>query len=307
MQSKSIAAGGRSRSVAPQQAGAPLLTPRSGASVATTPSVLTREAPSRQPAATQPRRIQLLGIDERSPGTDLVIANIFKTMRASIGIPPADLVRLLQTRSEVLANLEAGRVRALPPLPELTRLIKDYGALLDIDAGPIISRIKEQTADRAAPMQATPATAEHRRLNQRLGTAALVSWLWRRRDAAAEDGAGKAVAAVSTPAHPMAAVADAPKKMQPAKPSRRSRRWRSLATAVVSLALLLGAAWTAQSHQPVLFAAVDQLPPGVAKGLRRGIEMIALSLSASRDGLTWIETSDPRRRKADKLPVKGRD
>ena len=87
------------------------------------------------------------------------------------------------------------------------------------------------------------------------------------------------------------------------KPGRRRRR--ALVTAGISATLLMGAVWTAQSQPTTFYAAVDQLPPGIAKSLRRGLEMISLSLTSSLDGLTWIEVSDPKRRKADKLPVNG--
>ena len=76
-------------------------------------------------------------------------------------------------------------------------------------------------------------------------------------------------------------------------------------TAGISATLLVGAVWTAQSQPSTFYAAVDQMPSGIAKSLRRGLERIAWRLSSSHDGLTWIETSDPRRRKGDKLPVAG--
>ena len=272
-------------------------------------------------------RVQLLGIDERSSGIDPVLAGIFQTMRASIGVAPSDLVRLLHTRPEVLANLEAGRVRALPPLPELVRLLKEYGALLDIDADPIIRRIKEQTADKSPPLQAGSAGADSGRgktarienghldpgqIGARLMSAG-ASW-WQGGHSNSTDAA--TVSAAPAPiarqpgarAAPIAAIAATPANAAKTRDqsTRRTRSWRWPARAAIAATFVAGAAWTAQSQPPMLHAAVNQLPPGIAKSLRRGIDMIAVTMASTstRDGLTWIETTDPRRRKADRLPVK---
>ena len=296
-------------------------------------------------------RVHLLGIDERPAGEDRVLASLFQTMRASAGMPPGDLVRLLRTKPDVLANLEAGRVRALPPMAETVRLIKDYGALLQIDVEPILSRIKQQTGEKAPPLQAAPATVRSR-LRGAVQAAALP---FRRRPDAlpGPDALPKTVTrrqannqptVVSQPTMPVArpvptamapialgmhlrphsATTSPPQPRQarqtetravpahqaakpaPVNPPRRQgRRGRLLVTAGISATLLVGAVWTAQSQPSTFYAAVDQMPSGIAKSLRRGLEMIAWRLSSSHDGLTWIETSDPRRRKGDKLPVAG--
>ena len=301
-------------------------------------------------------RVHLLGIDERPAGEDRVLASLFQTMRASAGMPPGDLVRLLRTKPDVLANLEAGRVRALPPMAETVRLIKDYGALLEIDVEPILSRIKQQTGEKAPPLQAAPATMRSR-LRGAVQAAAL-PFHRRPETLPVADAPPKAVSrrqannkptAASQPNMPVAspvptamapiaegmhprphsAIASLPQpqprqarqpgqtetraipahqaaKPVPVKPPRRhGRRRRLLVTAGISATLLVGAVWTAQSQPSTFYAAVDQMPSGIAKSLRRGLEMIAWRLSSSHDGLTWIETSDPRRRKGDKLPVAG--
>ncbi len=258
------------------------------------------------PAPLPSGRVQLLGIDERSPGVDPVLAGIFQTMRASIGVPPADLARLLHTRPEVVANLEAGRVRSLPPLPELVRLMQDYGALLNIDTDPIIQRIREQTADRSPPLEIATSGPRARNIGARLMAAGETALQSGRREAVVQQNVTGPVPP-STRQAATSGTADAPRgraEKKLARSTREAKRWRALGTAAIAATLILGAAWTtAQSQTPVLYAAVDQLPPGIAKSLRRGIDMIALSLSTTRDGLTWIETSDPRRRKSDKLPV----
>ena len=56
-------------------------------------------------------------------------------------------------------------------------------------------------------------------------------------------------------------------------------------------------------REPQFFAAVDLLPPGLVKSIRQNLERLTQRAAQSRDGLQWIETSDPRSRKADKLPV----
>ena len=282
MQSKSHVAGRRPR---------PIAAPPTAAQATVARSVA-RSAAGQAPAA-QAARIHLLGIDERSSGVDPVLANVFQTMRASVGLPPGDLVRVLRTRPEVLANLEAGRVRALPPLPETVRLIKDYGALLHIDIEPILSRIKEQTGEKRPPLTAARAT-----LGNRIKSIIHLALPARAQRQVAAPPSLRTV--------PKSIRAEPAAQSSTEKAARRpGRRLRALVTAGISTALLMGAVWTAQSQPSTFYAAVDQLPPGLAKSLRRGLEMISLSLTSSRDGLTWIEANDPRRRKADKLPVNG--
>ena len=308
MQSNSNVAGGRPRPSATPPTAAP---PNFSASVAA-------RAPSPSAASPAPNRVQLLGIDERSPGIDPVLAGIFKTMRASLGVAPEDLARLLHTRPEVLAHLEAGRVRSLPPLPELVRLMKDYGALLNIETGPIITRIREQTADKSPPLQIVPTDPGTGRISAFFTSASLKSsganWLQRRQSDAG--GAAADAAPGSSPIHQAAqrAALPASNAAQQASPdkkrersARKTKRWRWLARVAIASTFVAGAAWTAQSQPPVLYAAVNQLPPSVAKNLRRGMDMIAGSMASTstttRDGLTWIEAADPRRRKGDRLPV----
>ena len=240
-------------------------------------------------------------------------------MRASLGIPPADLARLLVTRPDVIAHLEAGRIRALPPMHETARLVTDYGRLLGIDAQPILNRIREQPAEKSPPLEAAPASMRKRLA----GAFVAMSRPGRKssREAETLDGEAERVPDTRTapPAPPyvppqlVAATgqqdfpAGRATRRAPGKEERRAgrRRKRALATAGVSALLLMGAVWAAQSKPAAVYAAVDQLPPSLAKTLRNKLEWMVTQVKAGRDGLTWIETSDPKNRKADKLPVRG--
>ena len=105
-------------------------------------------------------RVTLLGIDERSSGLDLVLAGIFVTMRGASGRSLPELARILKTEPEILLHLEAGRVRALPPWHEISRLVTDYGQFIEIDIQPVLSRIREQTGEKSAPLRATDQRAQ---------------------------------------------------------------------------------------------------------------------------------------------------
>ncbi len=51
----------------------------------------------------------------------------------------------------------------------------------------------------------------------------------------------------------------------------------------------------------VLEAAVSQLPPSVARIVRGAHDYVVVRMAPVRDGLRWIDVSDPRTRRSDKL------
>lgn len=253
-----------------------------------------------------PGRIHLYGIDERSSGVDPVLANLFKTMRASLSMSTADLARLLRMPPDVLTNLEAGRIRALPPFPETVRFITDYGRLLDIDVKPILSRIKEQTGEKSAPLVAkVPAGG---RLGSAIKSIKAPAWM-QRQPVTGDAGTKRIRSSAMPPALAGNGTVAAPGNVAKTEVSgigavRRSRALRRVGMTVTISATLLAGIWSAaQSQSPVLFAAVDQLPSGIANSIRQSIDRIAVRMVRKDDGLTWVVVGDPRSRKSDRLPV----
>ena len=63
-----------------------------------------------------------------------------------------------------------------------------------------------------------------------------------------------------------------------------------------------GLVYLGQSASRPVYQAIALLPMPIAGPVRTGLDYLVGLTMPSRDGLTWIEVSDPRSRKADKLP-----
>lgn len=81
-----------------------------------------------------------------SAGNDPVIAQIFVTMRGTLGCRVEDVAGQLGTSSATIMHLEAGHVHALPPWSETLRIIEAYGRLLGIDVGSVLDRLQQYSA-----------------------------------------------------------------------------------------------------------------------------------------------------------------
>lgn len=77
-------------------------------------------------------------------GFDAEVAELFRDLRLASNLSEADLARRLGTRPDVVQALEEGRLYALPPWPETSRIISGYGTLLDLDVGPLLRRVFAQ-------------------------------------------------------------------------------------------------------------------------------------------------------------------
>lgn len=77
---------------------------------------------------------------------------------------------------------------------------------------------------------------------------------------------------------------------------RNGRAGLALSAAAVFVALVVLVTQTS-----VLEAAVSQLPPSVARIVRGAHDYVIVRLAPVRDGLRWIDVSDPRTRRSDKL------
>jgi DNA-binding XRE family transcriptional regulator len=79
--------------------------------------------------------------------------------------------------------------------------------------------------------------------------------------------------------------------------------WRKRALALgLPIVAALGVATTAQTSPQSLFAAVNTFPDSLRPFAYAGLNMMTPVKSHRADGLLWIEASDPRTRKADRLP-----
>ena len=235
-------------------------------------------------------------------------------MRASLGLSSVDLARHLGTSPDVIASLEAGYIGALPPWPETERILLAFGRLLDVDVMPILARAR-------APLPAVLALPEGRHSTIAAAIAGPAA-------TSSNHLAQSPRAVAATPVRPAARLVTgaprsdiAPSVAGPSAASKgraalsaavgggltRIRTWRRRAIAAATAALLIVTAsvWTVLAGPASLLATVDHLPPGLTRSIRAGLDRLTLRTSAGSDGLKWVEATDPRSRKADRLPVKG--
>jgi hypothetical protein len=67
--------------------------------------------------------------------------------------------------------------------------------------------------------------------------------------------------------------------------------------------MIAAAVWTVQAQPRALRDAIAVLPASISQPVLGGLDALAVRLAPRRDGLRWIDVSDPRSRKADKLHV----
>lgn len=202
-------------------------------------------------------------------GRDEQIGKIFRNMRTALKVSRDALARRLATSPAVIDSFEAGAIMALPHWKETERIVRSYCDLLRFDPEPVLWRLRSQfqlvaNYARQAPQPPPQPRTEAPRSGRR----------------------GENSAA-------------APLISRPARRRRRARTLFVLSTPIVFAAELV---YLGQSASRPVYQAIALLPVPIAGPVRAGLDYLVGLTMPSRDGLTWIEVSDPRSRKADKLP-----
>ncbi len=242
---------------------------------------------------------------------DQHLASIFRNLRGLLGVTEASLARALGTDVSVVLDLEAGAIDELPPWPELVRIVERYSGIAKVDTSPILTRLIAVVPQRSvtttrpvtgpallrpmapavAPPAAPPATAMQLPMPQ-----------------SASYATGTALMPVPAPrATPQAtrapetdtAAADA--QAEAARVRRRRRTRRTLSIVLPLLTVLVPIIAIVAAPQPV-YVAANALPSIVKTPLRQLVDAIVLQAAPVRDGLRWVDTGDPRLRKADLRP-----
>ncbi len=205
---------------------------------------------------------------------DEQLAQVFRNMRLAMRVSRETIARRLATTSATIDSFEQGAVGALPHWKETCRIVRAYGALARIDTEPILHRIRDQL--QALARQSRPAR----------------------------------------PATPVEFTAGRPApRTQPTAPrgnrtevraSRRRRRARVLFALSAPLALAAAVVYLAQAAPQPVYSAIGLLPDVAGRAVRAGLDYVVVLSAPRRDGLRWIDVSDPRVRKADKLQVGAR-
>ena len=223
-------------------------------------------------AGSGPASLDIRASGELVAGRDEQVGKIFRNMRAALKVPRDALARRLATSTAVIDSFEAGAISALPHWKETERIVRSYCDLLRFDPEPVLWRLRNQ-------LQAVANYAYRRRRRCR-----------RRKPPRQWRVAGPTREAMI------------PAEAASARPRRRRRRARTLFVLSTPIVFAVGLVYLGQSASKPVYQAIALLPVPMAGPLRAGFDYLVGLTTPSRDGLTWIEVSDPRSRKVDKLP-----
>ena len=213
----------------------------------------------------------------------LEVARFFQDLRRALDISQLQAAKRTATRIDIIAALEVGKLRSLPPWPETCRIVRTYTGLAGLDPRPVLRSLEMVLAVHAR----TPVSESHRglpRLAPPQGDKLALPAPLRRLAAGRHATAGSSEAL---------GVAD---RLRDFWEGRVAQAARALFAVTVPVALVLLITQTS-----VLEAAVSKLPPSVARIVRGAQNYVIVQLAPVRDGLRWIDVPDPRTRRSDKL------
>lgn len=226
--------------------------------------------------------VQITALSERTSGLDESLGSLLGDMRLALRMTPGELALRLGTTVDIIMTLEQGRLRALPHWEETQRVIIGLCAMHRVDPHPILQRIYEQ----ARPTHHGGPPERGLGILQR-----------------AEEYADT---------WPPIPPAEPTTRRRTEPPAKRARRWkprigrgrgRALMAVAGPMVIVAAAVWTIQAQPRALRDSIEALPASISQPMLSGLDALAVRLAPRRDGLRWIDVSDPSSRKADKLEV----
>lgn len=212
-------------------------------------------------------RLGISAIGEPAAGRDEQLGNIFRNMRLSLRLSRDAMARRLGIQASIVDSFEAGVVTALPHWKEIARIVGGYCELVRIDPEPILWRVSSQL-QAAAGQTRTASVRRH--------------------------------------SPPASSVPARRAERTTPRSGRGRRRARTLFVLTAPIAFLAGAIYVAQTLPTEVYRGIRLLPDPIAGPVRAGFDYFLLLTAQRRDGLRWLETGDPRSRKADKLQTGSR-
>lgn len=200
------------------------------------------------------------------------VARFFVDLRRTIGANAVQAAQQLNASPQVIAALESGDVAALPPWPQTQRLVMGYAAWAGIDGRPVLNALALLIKDAAQRRE-----TERQAAQVRPGISASSERL-RQIQMALSEGARWI-----------------PKEALSQARERPVRTFYALSMPLALLFLTLNPQWRT--------AVAGALRPfsGVTVHIA---DYWAVTFAPRREGLRWIEISDPRRRRADRLSTR---
>lgn len=280
------------------------------------------------------------GMSVGGPGPSSALAEaaqLFAGLRTVLNLTLEGAADLLATEPNVISALENGKLDALPPWPETQRLVEAYTGLAGCDPGPVLAVLMPEI-DRLAsnqsiarPIHNPPHTAPqvnrdphgevpmyreiaHPAVVRHQGATDLIASpemqpagpRWRK---------GRGGRPVPIGSQHEGSDADARPRMRytlrlPTKlPNLTRALARILSVVAASRGVRLGLVGSGLALalllalcQPRFVNLVSsRLPDPMARGLRSVHDYLLIRFAPEREGLRWIEVSDPRARRTDKL------
>ena len=201
--------------------------------------------------------------EDAATGRDEQLGRIFSNMRLVMKASRELIARRLAVAVSTVDSFEAGVVAAFPHWRETERIVRTYCELLRLDPEPILWRIRGQLQQLPSSERRSRAGPGRPRAQPRLQPVPVRAGSERPR---AWRGRGRVLFALGAPV--------------------------ALAAIVLSLARL--APTTA-------YRSIALLPGLLREPARAGLDQLILFTAPQRDGLRWVDVSDPRTRKANKL------
>ncbi len=267
-------------------------------------------------------------------------AALFRTIRQMSGLSPVNIARRLHTRTSVISALEQGDFQRLPPWPETVLVVSGYTALAGVDPRPVLAAIRDMldakvidvqpspypNAYQAAAAQPSSRTSPVTRPDIRPRNAVPKALMRKVAEAEARGSAansepqrfGQARSALGASVSRATAVTQSAlqsahamsRRLGPFAPrlgklgafARVAPPWRMPVTLSLAITLPL-ALLVSFGSGGTLLAAVSGLPQPISGAIRKVEDFVLRRISTEQNGLVWIDVSDPRSRKTDKLPA----
>ena len=198
------------------------------------------------------------------------VARFFVDLRRTIGVSPVQAATHLRTSLPVIFALEQADIHSLPPWPEVQRIVTAYAAWTGIDGRPVLTALgillREAAQRRQMARQAEALRPAMNATSERLRQM-------------------RTVIAESAMRLPMEALNQA-----------RERPVRTFYALSLPLGLVL-----VMLNANVLGGALSHLPVPFKAAAGYLHDVMAVHFAPEREGLKWIEVTDPRSRRSDRL------
>jgi hypothetical protein len=261
-------------------------------------------------------------------------AQLFAGLRRVLNLTLEGAADIIGTEPNVVSALETGMIGALPPWPETRRLVEAYTGLAGCEAEPVLTILKMEfdrlEADRSAsippgyssPPGAAPPAYDDPVTDMPADMPAFPAVLpgdepappaingeiepasprWRKGRGGRPVPVGAQLASFEGDARPQT-------QYTVKLPSLTRTLARALSTAVASRGVRLGligcglamALLLALCQPRLVHFVSSRLPDPMARNLRSVHDYLLIRFAPEREGLRWIEVSDPRVRRSDKL------